>query len=84
MVEKVDFVFNDGGKWVLTPQAVYIKKLNHVWQGYDVDVFSYIDICSKYTENFGFRKVKQLLVTGPSGRYYLVEFRHLNTTILIV
>lgn len=42
-------------------------------KGNDMDLLSYIDICLESTENFGFREVKQLLVTGPSGRYYLVE-----------
>jgi len=73
MTEKVDLVFNYGGKWVLSPQVVYIKKLNETWHGYDVDLLSYIDICSEFIEKYGFRAMKQLLVTGPTGRYYLLE-----------
>ncbi|XP_009759260.1 uncharacterized protein [Nicotiana sylvestris] len=73
MVEKVDLVLNYGGRWVLKPQIVYIKKLTYVLQAYDVDLLSYIDICSEYVEKCGFKKVEQLLITGPSSRYFLVE-----------
>ena len=73
MTKKVDLVFNYGGKWVLSPQVVYIKKLNETWHGYDVKLLSYIDICSEFINKCGFRAVKQMLVTGPTGRYYLLE-----------
>ena len=73
MTKKVDLVLNYGGKWVLSPQVVYIKKLNETWHGYDVDLLSYIDICSEFINKCGFRAVKQMLVTGPTGRYYLLE-----------
>ncbi|KAK4358736.1 hypothetical protein RND71_020965 [Anisodus tanguticus] len=73
MVDKVDLAFKHDSKWVLNPQVVYIRKYNHVWEGYDPNLLSYIDICKEYTEKLGFRVVKQLLVTGPSGRYYFVE-----------
>lgn len=70
MTEKVDLVFNYGGKWVLSPQVVYIKKLNETWHDYDVDLLSYIDICSEFIEKCEFRAVKQMLVTvtGPTDR----------------
>ncbi|WMV33177.1 hypothetical protein MTR67_026562 [Solanum verrucosum] len=73
MDEKVDDVFNYGGKWALTPQVNYIKKLTHIWKEYDPDLLSYIDLCSEYTEQLCFSKVKQLLCLGPSDKYYLVE-----------
>ncbi|XP_070024793.1 uncharacterized protein [Nicotiana sylvestris] len=58
MLEKVDLVFNYKSRWVLKPHVIYIKNLNHVLQGYDVDMLSYIDICAEYTEVL---------------RYYVVE-----------
>ncbi|KAK4716707.1 hypothetical protein R3W88_015045 [Solanum pinnatisectum] len=73
MGEKVDVVFNYGGKWALTPQVNYIKKLTHIWKEYDPDLLSYIDLCSEYTEQLCSSKVKLLLCLGPSNKYYLVE-----------
>ncbi|KAF3647997.1 hypothetical protein FXO37_19664 [Capsicum annuum] len=59
MVEKVDAVFNCGGKWILTPQLTYLKKLAHIWERYGPYIYIYI--------------YKQLLCIGPFGEYYLVE-----------
>jgi len=73
MVDKVDLLFYYGGRWVLTPTVIYIKKLTHVWKEYDPDLLSYIDICEEFHEKLGFSKVQQLLLKGPSGRYYLIE-----------
>ncbi|KAG5589567.1 hypothetical protein H5410_040081 [Solanum commersonii] len=73
MIEKVDLVFNYGGKWVLKPEVMYLKKLKHMMQYFDADLLSYIDICTEYTEKLGFSKVKQVLVNGLSGRYFLIE-----------
>ncbi|KAK4706271.1 hypothetical protein R3W88_034177 [Solanum pinnatisectum] len=73
MNEKVDVVFNCGGKWALTPQVNYIKKLTHIWKEYDLDLLSYIDLCSEYTEQLCSSKVNQLLCLGPFNKYYLVE-----------
>ena len=73
MVDKVDLLFYYGGKWVLTPNVIYIKKFTHVWKEYDPDLLSYIDICEEFHEKLGFSKVQQLLLKGPSGRYYLIE-----------
>ncbi|PHT86218.1 hypothetical protein T459_08324 [Capsicum annuum] len=67
MVDTVDLVFNYEGKWVLSPQLVYIKKLNQTWEGYDIDLLSYIDITTEFTEKFSFMIVKELLVTSPNG-----------------
>uniref|UniRef100_A0A1S4AAJ7 Probable purine permease n=1 Tax=Nicotiana tabacum TaxID=4097 RepID=A0A1S4AAJ7_TOBAC len=73
MLEKTDLVFNYRSRWDLKPQVIYIKNLNQVLQGYDVDMLSYIDICVEYTEVLRLREVKQILITGSSGRYYVVE-----------
>ncbi|KAM3358010.1 hypothetical protein P3S68_020941 [Capsicum galapagoense] len=73
MIDKVDLVFHYGGKWVLSPQLVYIKKLSQSWKEYAIDMLSYIDIYVEFIETFGFKAVKQLLVTGPSGRYFMLK-----------
>ncbi|MCD7452496.1 hypothetical protein HAX54_017125 [Datura stramonium] len=73
MNEEAHLIFNYGGIWVREPQLVYIKKLIHVWKEYDVDLLSYIDICREYKEKLEFTEVKQLLVVGPSGRFYALE-----------
>ena len=87
MVDKVDLLFYYGGKWVLTPNVIYIKKFTHVWKEYDPDLLSYIDICEEFHEKLGFSKVQQLLLKGPSGRYYLIEgdsgIRTIQTTLSI-
>lgn len=44
----------------------------HVLSGYVVNNVRFNDVCGEFTKNLGFTKVNQLLVTGPSGRYYLV------------
>lgn len=62
-----------GAKWILSPQLVYIKIPNQSWEGYDVDILSYIDICAEFIEKFSFKVVKQLLVIGPTGRYFVLE-----------
>ena len=53
MVDKVDLLFYYGGKWVLTPNVIYIKKFTHVWKEYDLDLLSYIDICEEFHEKLG-------------------------------
>ena len=68
-----NLVFNYRGKWVLYPQVVYIKRLNKTSHGYDVGLLSYIDICSQFIQKCGFRAVKQLSVSRPTSRYYLLE-----------
>ncbi|KAF3659192.1 hypothetical protein FXO38_12803 [Capsicum annuum] len=50
-----------------------IKKLNQSWEGYDVDLLSYIDITTVFIEKLDFKVVKQLLVTGPNGKYFLLK-----------
>ncbi|OIS95904.1 hypothetical protein A4A49_10656 [Nicotiana attenuata] len=73
MISEVDIVFNYGGKWVFSPDLVYCEKLVHLWTSFDPDLLSYKDIRDEFTSRLGFVKVKQLLVVGPSGKYYLVE-----------
>ncbi|KAG5615005.1 hypothetical protein H5410_014829 [Solanum commersonii] len=36
-------------------------------------VFNYGDICDESTSKLGLSRVKQLLVTGPFGKYYIVD-----------
>ncbi|PHT60112.1 hypothetical protein CQW23_02475 [Capsicum baccatum] len=36
-------------------------------------MLSYIDIYVEFIEKFGFKAVKQLLVTGPTGRYFMLK-----------
>jgi len=38
-----------------------------------VNFLSYIDICSNFVEKYDFGVVKQLLVIGPTCRYYLLK-----------
>lgn len=73
MVSEVDIVFNYGGKWLFSPDLVYCEELVHLWTSFDPDLLCYKDICDEFTSRLGFVKVKQLLVVGPSGKYYLVE-----------
>ncbi|KAH0642143.1 hypothetical protein KY290_033745 [Solanum tuberosum] len=40
--------------------------------GYEANNVRFVDVCEEFEKNLGFTKVNQLLVTGPSRRYYLV------------
>lgn len=40
--------------------------------GYEANDVRFADVCEQFTKNLGFTKVDQLVVTGPSERYYLV------------
>ncbi|KAH0711936.1 hypothetical protein KY289_007895 [Solanum tuberosum] len=57
MIEKVDLVFNYGGKWVLKPKVMYLKKLKHMMQDFDADLLSYIDICVEFTEKLALQSL---------------------------
>ncbi|KAG5627978.1 hypothetical protein H5410_013196 [Solanum commersonii] len=59
-------IFYYGGKWVLTPTVIYIKKLTHVWKEYDPDLLSYIDICE---EDSGIRTIQTTLSIKSSLVY---------------
>ena len=73
MIAKVTIFFHYGGEWVFSPQLLYTKKLMHTWHEFDPDLLSYKDLCEEFNKELGYFKVKQLLVVGPSGRYYIVE-----------
>ncbi|KAG5604720.1 hypothetical protein H5410_026212 [Solanum commersonii] len=45
----------------------------HMWHEFDPDLLSYKNLCEEFKKEFDYFKVKQLLVAGPSGRYYIVE-----------
>ncbi|OIT05778.1 hypothetical protein A4A49_52173, partial [Nicotiana attenuata] len=72
MIDKVDLVFHYGGNWVFSPEIVYNKMSVHTLSGYVSYLVKYDFICEEFTKKLGFSSVEQLLVTGPSGRYYLV------------
>ncbi|XP_070021851.1 uncharacterized protein [Nicotiana sylvestris] len=73
MIEEVDVLFYYYGNWVISPELVYNKRFLHSWLRYDAHSLSNKDICEEFTSKLGYLTVKKLLVTGASGRYYLVE-----------
>ncbi|KAM3395165.1 hypothetical protein P3S68_004170 [Capsicum galapagoense] len=73
MIDEVDILFNYGGSWVISPELVYNKKFVHLWHRFDPELLSHKDICDEFTLRLGLSQVKQLLVTGPSGKYYIVD-----------
>uniref|UniRef100_A0A3Q7G1B2 Transposase MuDR plant domain-containing protein n=1 Tax=Solanum lycopersicum TaxID=4081 RepID=A0A3Q7G1B2_SOLLC len=73
MLDEVEIVFNYGGSWVISPLLAYTKKLVHSWLNFDPELLSHKDICDEFTSKLGFSRVKQLLTTGPSEKYYIVD-----------
>ncbi|KAM3287920.1 hypothetical protein P3S67_021350 [Capsicum chacoense] len=73
MIDEVDILFNYGGSWFISPDLAYIKKLVHSWCLFDPELLSHKDICDEFTLRLGLSQVKQLLVTGPSGKYYIID-----------
>lgn len=73
MIDKVNIVFNYAGKWVFSPELLYNKNLVHMWNGYDPEIICFKSICQEFTKELGFNEVKQILVVGPSGRYYIID-----------
>ena len=73
MIDEVEIVFNYGGSWVISSLLAYTKKLVHSWLYFDPELLSNKDICDEFTFKLGFSQVKQLLVTGPSEKYYIVD-----------
>ncbi|KAM3247740.1 hypothetical protein P3L10_009507 [Capsicum annuum] len=73
MIDEVDILFNYGGSWVISPELVYIKKWVHSWRHFAPELLSHKDICDEFTLRLGLSQVKQLLVTGPSSKYYIVD-----------
>lgn len=72
MIDKVNLIFHYGGTWIISPELLYNQHLVHVLSGYEANNVRFTDVCGEFTKNLRFTKVNQLLVTGPSGRYYLV------------
>lgn len=70
---KVDLLFNHGGEWIREPHILYSKKWVHTWPGYDSDLLSFIDIINEFTTKLQFVGIQQLIVTGPSGKFYEIE-----------
>ncbi|KAH0656263.1 hypothetical protein KY285_031145 [Solanum tuberosum] len=73
IIDEVEIVFNYGGSWVISPLLVYTKKLVHSWLNFDPELLSHKDMCDEFTSKLGLSRVKQLLVTGPSGKYYIID-----------
>ncbi|KAJ8567048.1 hypothetical protein K7X08_019256 [Anisodus acutangulus] len=61
----VDLLFHHGGEW--------ITHMVHTWKEYDYDILSYLDLVEEFVSELGYVGVQQLVVCGPSGRYYEVE-----------
>lgn len=59
--------------WPYVPLLVYDKKYIAIRRDTSADFLDYDKIVEEYTKNLGFVLVKQILVKGPSGKYYLLE-----------
>ncbi|KAH0651029.1 hypothetical protein KY284_030941 [Solanum tuberosum] len=73
IIDEVEIVFNYGCSWVILPLLVYTKKLVHSWLNFDLELLSHKNICDEFTSKLGISRVKQLLVTRPSRKYYIVD-----------
>ncbi|KAH0761844.1 hypothetical protein KY290_017917 [Solanum tuberosum] len=62
-----------GGKWITKPLLVYDKKYVATRRDTSADLLDYDKIVEEYTKDLGFVLVKQILVKGPSGKFYLLE-----------
>jgi len=69
----VDLMLHYGGKWITKPLLVYDKKYVATRRDTSADLLDYDKIVEEYTKNLGFVLVKQILVKGPSGKFYLLE-----------
>ncbi|KAK6776120.1 hypothetical protein RDI58_027121 [Solanum bulbocastanum] len=69
----VDLMLHYGGKWITKPLLVYDKKYVTTRRDTSADLLDYDKIVEEYTKNLGFVLVKQILVKGPSGKFYLLE-----------
>ncbi|KAK4342667.1 hypothetical protein RND71_038483 [Anisodus tanguticus] len=49
------------------------KKYVHLWRGYDSDLLSFKDFVDEFNEKLGFVGVQQLIIAGPSDKYYEIE-----------
>ncbi|OIT26970.1 hypothetical protein A4A49_29940 [Nicotiana attenuata] len=55
------------------PQVLYSRKLVHTIKGFNSDQLSYNYLENEFTSKLGFTEVQQVIVNGPSGRYYEIE-----------
>ncbi|KAG5623242.1 hypothetical protein H5410_008460, partial [Solanum commersonii] len=69
----VDLMLHYGGKWITKPLLVYDEKYVATRRDTSADLLDYDKIVEEYTKNLGFVLVKQILVKGPSGKFYLLE-----------
>ncbi|KAH0736875.1 hypothetical protein KY285_012582 [Solanum tuberosum] len=69
----VDLMLHYGGKWITKPLLVYDKKYVATRRDTSADLLDYDKIVEEYTKDLGFVLVKQILVKGPSGKFYLLE-----------
>ncbi|KAG5596987.1 hypothetical protein H5410_038219 [Solanum commersonii] len=44
-----------------------------LWLNFDPELLSHKDICDEFTFKLRLSRVKQLLVTRPSGKYYIID-----------
>ncbi|KAK4352642.1 hypothetical protein RND71_028160 [Anisodus tanguticus] len=65
--------FHYGGEWIKLPKLVYSRIFVHTWKEYDSDLLCFSDLVDQF-KNLGFYGVQQLVVTGPSTKYYEMEF----------
>ncbi|KAK6783898.1 hypothetical protein RDI58_017352 [Solanum bulbocastanum] len=69
----VDLMLHYGGKWITKPLLVYDEKYVATRRDTNADLLDYDKIVEKYTKNLGFVLVKQILVKGPFGKFYLLH-----------
>lgn len=69
----VTIYFHHSGDWVKHPEIFYEKGLVHCWNEYDPDLLSFIDLENEYTSKLCFLGVQQLIVLGPSGKYFKIQ-----------
>ncbi|XP_049397436.1 uncharacterized protein LOC125861621 [Solanum stenotomum] len=69
----VDLMLHYGGKWITKPLLVCDKKYVATRRNTSADLLDYDKIVEEYTKDLGFVLVKQILVKGPSGKFYLLE-----------
>ncbi|KAH0773286.1 hypothetical protein KY290_010423 [Solanum tuberosum] len=69
----LDLMLHYGGKWITKPLLVYDKKYVATRRDISADLLDYDKIVEEYTKKLGFVLVKQILVKGPSRKFYLLE-----------
>ncbi|KAK4356367.1 hypothetical protein RND71_025338 [Anisodus tanguticus] len=65
--------FHYGGERIKVPKLVYSLKFVHTWEGYGSELLCFSDLVDQF-KNLGFIGVQQLVVAGPSEKYYEMEF----------